>query len=115
ARHPACADRLGCMADPQEVLAQRVQAAIAAAFGPDYAGTDPVIRPSAFADFQSNAALPLAKRLGRPPRQVAEQISAHLGVAGVCESTQISGPGFINLTLLGDWIAGQASAQLADP
>jgi arginyl-tRNA synthetase len=103
------------MADPQEVLAQRVQAAIAAAFGPDYAGTDPVIRPSAFADFQSNAALPLAKLLGRPPRQVAEQISAHLDVAGVCESTQISGPGFINLTLSDDWIATQSSAQLADP
>jgi arginyl-tRNA synthetase len=103
------------MADPQEVLAQRVQAAIAAAFGPDYAGTDPVIRASAFADFQSNAALPLAKRLGRPPRQVAEQITAHLDVAGVCEGTQISGPGFINLTLSGDWIAGQATARLADP
>jgi arginyl-tRNA synthetase len=103
------------MADPQEVLAQRVRTAIAAAFGPGYADTDPVIRPSSFADFQSNAALPLAKRLGRPPREVAAEIAAHLDVAGVAERSEISGPGFINFTLAGGWIAGQATAQLADP
>jgi arginyl-tRNA synthetase len=103
------------MADPQAVLAQRVRAAIAAAFGPEHAGTDPVIRPSSFADFQSNAALPLAKRLGRPPREIAAQIAAHLDVAGVAELSEISGPGFINFTLASAWIAGQATVQLADP
>jgi arginyl-tRNA synthetase len=56
------------MADPQNVLTQRMRRALAAAFGPGEAATDPLIRPSQFADFQSNAALPLAKRLGRPPR-----------------------------------------------
>ncbi|HEY7431853.1 MAG TPA: arginine--tRNA ligase [Streptosporangiaceae bacterium] len=103
------------MADPQEVLAQRVQAAITAAFGASCAGTDPVIRPSSFADFQSNAALPLAKRLGRPPREVAAEIGAHLDLAGVVAESEISGPGFINFTLADGWIAGQATAQLADP
>jgi arginyl-tRNA synthetase len=103
------------MADPQEVLAARVGAAIAAAFGAGYAGSDPLIRPSAFADFQSNAALPLAKRLRRPARDVAAEISAHLDVTGVAEAADVSGPGFINLTLTSDWIAAQAGAQLADP
>jgi arginyl-tRNA synthetase len=110
----ARADTLGCMPDPQGVLAEAVQAAIRAAFGPGYAGADPLIRPSSFADFQSNAALPLAKRLGLPPREVAGQIAAHLDLAGVCEHTEISGPGFINFTLADDWVAGQADSMLAD-
>ena len=67
------------MADPREVLAGQVQRALSAAFGADYASTDPVIRPSAFADYQSNVALPLARQLGRPPRELAGQIAAHLG------------------------------------
>jgi arginyl-tRNA synthetase len=102
------------MADPQEVLAARVRAAVTAAFGAEQAGADPLIRPSQFADFQANVALPLAKSLGRPPRQVAGQIVAHLDVAGVCDDVEVSGPGFINLTLASDWIAGQASGELAD-
>ena len=48
------------MADPQEVLAERVSAAVVAAFGAGQAGADPLIRPSQFADFQANVALPLA-------------------------------------------------------
>ena len=102
------------MADPQEVLAERVGAAVAAAFGASHAGADPLIRPSQFADFQANVALPLAKRLGMPPRQVAERIVAHLDVADVCDEVEISGPGFVNLTLAAGWIAGQASGLLTD-
>src|ERR1035441_9036526 len=56
------------MADPQQVLAQRVRDAIVASSGPDYRDADPLIRPSAFADFQSNAALPLGKPARPPPR-----------------------------------------------
>jgi arginyl-tRNA synthetase len=102
------------MADPQEVLAERVSAAVTAAFGAGQAGADPLIRPSQFADFQANVALPLAKSLGMPPRQVAEQIVAQLDLAGICDRVEVSGPGFINLTLASDWIAGQASGQLRD-
>src|SRR5215831_4484578 len=102
------------MADPQEVLTERVRAAVTAAFGAGYEGADPLIRPSQFADFQANVALPLAKSLGMPPRQVADQIVANLDLAGVCDRAEVSGPGFINLTLAGDWIAGQATGQLLD-
>jgi arginyl-tRNA synthetase len=103
------------MADPREVLARRVQDALGAAFGTEYADADPVIRPSSFADFQSNAALPLAKRLGRPPREIAADIISHLDLTGVAGPPEVSGPGFINLTLTTDWIAAQASSELADP
>lgn len=103
------------MPDPQQVLAQRVQGALGAAFGVEYADADPVIRPSQFADYQANAPLALAKRLRRAPRDVAAAITEALDVADVCAAVEISGPGFINLTLRDDWIAAQAQGQLGDP
>ena len=103
------------MADPQQVLAQRVHDAIVASFGPDFGDADPVIRPSSFADFQANVALPLGKRLGRPPREVAAELASRLDVADVCEPPEVSGPGFINFRLRDEWIADQASRMLDDP
>jgi len=89
--------------------------ALADAFGEAARGTDPLLRPSAdpkFGDYQSNVAMGLAKRLGRKPREVAEQIVAALGrmpvesdragggaFADLCEPPEIAGPGFINLRL----------------
>jgi arginyl-tRNA synthetase len=102
------------MTDPQQALARLMTTALAAAFGPDYADADPLIRPSQFADYQSNVALSLAKRLGRPPRDVAADLASHLGASDAVATAEVSGPGFINLTLRDDWIAGQATGQLAD-
>ncbi|MDL4820417.1 arginine--tRNA ligase [Actinomadura opuntiae] len=102
------------MPDPQLVLAARVQDALSAAFGPSYADADPVIRPSQFADLQANVALPLAKKLGRKPREVADEIVKNLDVTGVVSDVQVSGPGFINLTLSDVWIAGEAQRALED-
>jgi arginyl-tRNA synthetase len=103
------------MADPQQVLAQRVHDAIVASFGPDFGDADPLIRPSSFADFQANVALPLGKRLGRPPREVAAELAARLDVADMCAKPEVSGPGFINFSLRDDWIAAQATQMLGDP
>jgi arginyl-tRNA synthetase len=103
------------MADPQQVLAQRVHDAIVASFGPDFGDADPLIRPSSFADFQANVALPLGKRLGRPPREVAAELAARLDVADMCAEPEVSGPGFINFSLRDDWIAAQATQMLGDP
>jgi arginyl-tRNA synthetase len=103
------------MADPQEVLAQRVRDAIVASVGPEYGDADPLVRPSSFADFQANAALPLAKRVRRPPRELAGELASHLDVTDMCAEAEVSGPGFINFTLRDDWIADQASQMLEDP
>ncbi len=103
------------MADPQAALAAQVSAALSAEFGPEFADADPVIRPSAFADFQSNVALSLGKRIGLPPRAVAGRLIGHLASSPVVGSAEVSGPGFINITLSDEWIAEQANAQLADP
>jgi arginyl-tRNA synthetase len=86
------------------MVVPRVQAAIASAFGEEYRGTDPVVRPSQFADIQVNAAMALAKKVGMPPREVAAKIVDVLDLDGLCTGVEISGPGFINLTFDGTWI-----------
>jgi arginyl-tRNA synthetase len=103
------------MADLQAALEALVSDALTAEFGGEYAGTDPLIRPSAFADYQSAIAMTLAKRLGMRPRVVAERIVGHLAAAPICEHAEVSGPGFINIKLNDDWLAGQATALVADP
>jgi arginyl-tRNA synthetase len=102
------------MADPQAALAALMSTALSAEFGPEFADTDPVIRPSAFADFQSNVALALGKHVGQPPRDVASRLAARLAGSDLIEQAEVSGPGFINITLSGAWIAAAATAQLAD-
>lgn len=60
-----------------------------------------------FGDYQANCAMPFAKRLGRPPRDVAAEIVQRLDIGDICERPEIAGPGFINLRLRNDWLAGQ--------
>jgi arginyl-tRNA synthetase len=100
---------------PVLVLTRRVGTALHAAFGEEYADADPLIRPSQFADFQANVALPLAKRLDRPPREVASALVAHLDVDDVCEPVEVSGPGFLNLRLRDGWLAGAVEELATDP
>ncbi|MFI6482300.1 arginine--tRNA ligase [Nonomuraea sp. NPDC050663] len=101
------------MTDPQIMLTERVQQALAAAFGPEHSDADPLIRPSQFADFQANVAMSLGKRLRRAPREVATELAAQL--ADFPGTVEVSGPGFLNITLDDSWIAAQAQAQLGDP
>ena len=92
------------------VLTDRFAAALTQAFGEDFAGRDPVIRSSQFADFQANVALPLAKELKSKPRDIAAQIVENLDLQGVCETPEISGPGFINLTFTPEFLASTLEA-----
>lgn len=57
-----------------------------------------------FGDYQANCAMPLAKKLGQPPREVGSQIIQRLNVADFCQPPEIAGPGFINLRLRDDWL-----------
>ncbi|MET4134145.1 arginine--tRNA ligase [Pseudarthrobacter sp. PvP090] len=93
------------------MVVPRVQAAIASAFGEEYRGTDPVVRPSQFADIQINAAMALAKKVGMPPRDAAARIVEALDLDGICSAVEISGPGFINLTFDGTWIEELLNAE----
>jgi arginyl-tRNA synthetase len=98
------------MPDAASVLLQRLQAA----FDTMQPGADPVLRASDRADFQANGALPLGKVLGRPPREVAEAVVAAAAVDDICASVEVSGPGFINLTLSDDFVAGLVAAIAGD-
>src|SRR4051812_29501642 len=91
--------RFNVSTSPLLALAARIQDALSAAFGPSYADTDPVIRVSQHADFQADVALSLARKLHRSPRDVANEIVANLHRAGLISEVEVSGPGFINLTL----------------
>lgn len=102
------------MPDLQAALTTQVSAALTAEFGADYADTDPLIRPSAFADFQANVALALARKLGQQPREVASRIAIRLAAAPMFERAEVSGPGFINLTLSDEWLGDAVTGQLAD-
>jgi arginyl-tRNA synthetase len=99
---------------PETTLGALVQQALAAEFGPEHGAADPLIRPSQFADFQSNVALSLAKQLRLAPRDLATRLTGHLAATEEIASGEVSGAGFINITLRDDWIASQAGAMLAD-
>ena len=60
-----------------------------------------------FGDYQANCAMPLGKRLGKPPREIAAELVAALDVGDLCNEPEVAGPGFINLTLRDDWIVTQ--------
>jgi arginyl-tRNA synthetase len=80
-------------------LTHRLLAALQPAFDALEPGADPVLRQSERADYQVNGAMALGKRLGRTPREVAEEIAAAADLGGLVSSIEIAGPGFINLEL----------------
>jgi arginyl-tRNA synthetase len=94
-----------------------VSAYLQPAFDAIVPGADPVVRPSGQAgvDFQANGALPLAKRLGMAPREVATKALASADLGAAFESVEVAGPGFINLTLSPAWLAAQLADAAADP
>ncbi|MEM9365928.1 MAG: arginine--tRNA ligase [Planctomycetota bacterium] len=61
-----------------------------------------LVRPTneaKFGDYQCNAAMPLAKRLGESPRDLASKIVETMQWDDLLETPRVEGPGFINLTL----------------
>lgn len=99
--------------DPQAELARRMAAAIRATLGEDFADTDPVVRPSNFGDYQSNVALALGRRVGQVPRVLAATLAEAADLTGVARA-EVSGPGFINLTLEDAWLADRVAQLGAD-
>src|SRR5665647_1007000 len=65
-----------------------------------------------FGDYQANMAMPLGKKLGRPPREIAADIIGRLDVADLCQTPEIAGPGFINLRVKDEWLVAHLTAAL---
>lgn len=77
-----------------------------------------LVRPAQDArhgDYQANCAMPLAKELGRKPRDIAQEIVRRLSIDDLMEAPEVAGPGFINLRLKTDWLGQQARNMAADP
>ena len=101
------------MADPLVSITERLATAFAAVAG---AECDPVVRPSDRADAQANGALALAKSLGSQPREVAQKVLDAAGdISDILASTEIAGPGFINLVFSDEFIVSQLVEALATP
>lgn len=100
------------MADPLISISRRLEAAFASVAG---AACDPVVRPSDRADAQANGALALAKSLGLPPRDVAQKVLDAAGdLSDIVESTEIAGPGFVNLVFSQSFIESQFAEAMSD-
>lgn len=67
-----------------------------------------------FGDYQSNAAMILAKQLKRNPREVAGDIIAAFPESDLCETPEIAGPGFVNFRIKTESLANRLADLLAD-
>jgi arginyl-tRNA synthetase len=98
-------------------LKTQIESALITAFGTELAGTDPVLVPTTnpkFGDYQVNVAMSLSKRLGQPPRAIAQTILDNLDVAELFETPEIAGPGFINLKFKAAYLNQQLAAMQRD-
>lgn len=99
------------------ILTSRLQAAFTAAGIQPPEGFTPAVviaSDTRYGDYQSNAAMVLAKQLKTNPRALAQQIVDKLEVADLCEKTSIDGPGFLNFTLSAGALAQRLSVIVKD-
>ena len=99
----------------QAFLSEKISMAMSAAGAP--ADSEPLVRQSAkvqFGDYQANGVMGAAKKMGIPPRQLAEKILEHLDITDIADKVEIAGPGFIKIFLSPVWVAQQAEFALAD-
>jgi arginyl-tRNA synthetase len=102
----------------EEELSERLKDAIETTY-PELAGqvAPPEVaipREEGFGDYSANVALALAKKLKRPPREVAEKLLQALGQGGgLLDQVSIAGPGFLNMTLSRDTLTRSLHDALA--
>ncbi|MFN3650549.1 MAG: arginine--tRNA ligase [Armatimonadota bacterium] len=102
----------------REEVESAVRQGLTALLGPEGAELDPVVRPTQdprFGDFQSNVAMGLAKRMGKKPREIAEELVRALDVEALCGTPEIAGPGFINFRVRPEFLAARLRTIQADP
>lgn len=99
---------------PQAVLSGRLRAALQACGLPPERGDVTAAADTRFGDYQSNAAMVLAKETRSNPRALAAQIAENFEGEEVCGPPEIAGPGFLNFRLRPEWVAGRLSALAGD-
>lgn len=78
------------------------------------APADPLLRRSDRADFQANGILALAKKAKANPRDLATQVVSRITTGDVIKDIEVSGPGFLNVTLTDKAITENLAARYAD-
>ncbi|BCX12968.1 MAG: arginine--tRNA ligase [Thermosynechococcus sp.] len=102
------------MVAPLQILGDRLRSALQAALPLD-TYPQPLLVPASqakFGDYQSNVCLSLAKQLGKAPRELAQEVVAHLKVEDVCQAVEIAGAGFLNFRLKPAFLASTLQAAL---
>ncbi|MFD3926599.1 arginine--tRNA ligase [Streptomyces sp. NPDC058614] len=92
---------------------QRLADALSAAL-PEAGSADPLLRRSDRADFQANGILALAKKAKANPRELATQVVAQVTAGDVIKDIEVSGPGFLNITITDRAIIETLAARYAD-
>ncbi|MEU0893136.1 arginine--tRNA ligase [Streptomyces massasporeus] len=92
---------------------QRLAAALSAAL-PQAGSADPLLRRSDRADFQANGILALAKKEKANPRELATQVVSGVESGELIKDVEVSGPGFLNITLTDRAITHNLAARYAD-
>ncbi|MEU6176309.1 arginine--tRNA ligase [Streptomyces coeruleorubidus] len=92
---------------------QRLAAALSAAL-PQSGSADPLLRRSDRADFQANGILALAKKEKANPRELATQVVSRVESGDVIKDIEVSGPGFLNITITDRAITQTLAARYAD-
>ncbi|MFF3747659.1 arginine--tRNA ligase [Streptomyces kronopolitis] len=92
---------------------QRVADALSAAL-PEAGAADPLLRRSDRADYQANGMLALAKKLKGNPRELATKVVAEIGENPLFQEVEVSGPGFLNITVTDRAITETLAARAAD-
>ncbi|MGV9357216.1 arginine--tRNA ligase [Streptomyces misionensis] len=98
-------------------LSDSVQQHLASALSatlPEAADADPLLRRSDRADFQANGILALAKKAKANPRELATQVVAQVTTGSVIKDIEVSGPGFLNITVSDRAITENLAARYAD-
>ncbi|MCH0568563.1 arginine--tRNA ligase [Streptomyces sp. MUM 136J] len=81
---------------------------------PEAAGADPLLRRSDRADFQANGVMALAKKAKANPRELATRVVAEVATGDVIKDVEVSGPGFLNITITDAAIVRNLAARHAD-
>ncbi|MGW0466387.1 arginine--tRNA ligase [Streptomyces sp. NPDC003027] len=93
----------------QQHLAEGLSAAL-----PEAGSADPLLRRSDRADFQANGILALAKQLKGNPRELATKVVGAIPANDVLKEIEVSGPGFLNITVTDEAIVRTLAARAAD-
>jgi len=98
----------------EQYLERIAQAVIERVHGVEHAA---LLRPTGdptHGDYQVNAAMPLAKKLKKSPRDLAAPLAEALRQEEALAGAEVAGPGFVNLRLDDAWVAARLAEIHAD-